>query len=216
MTTMRPGTFLQALLTACGLEDLTHQPVLGRADLERVLAAGNPVAAAALADAHRAVASGATVTLPLTLRVRTPCIDYVAEPPALVSHLPQDAVGIAATEIELIGALPDDADLQALAEIVGCVREDHPDLPIRAFTADEIAAVARSENRSLDEVVVGLRDAGWTTLSWAAGCERDVLAPNWNGRRTGYREHFVCELAGSQDRPPAAGGWMLEHLGKER
>lgn len=165
----------RALLASLHLADLI-EPVraneaLTRADLERVLRAANPIAAAALADARRAAVSGTTVTYPVTLRVRVPGVPAPSEDATKVSHDLADVALIEATEMQLVGALPSDLRLRHAVEIVRSLVAARPDLPLRAFAADDVTALAAREHTPIGTVVRELAQAGVATLDWRAGAD---------------------------------------------
>ena len=162
---------LEELLSVCGLEDLREaalgDPPLARDALERILAARNPLAAAALADLRRRQVSGDRVTLPCTLRVRWPGIAFGVEPAIHVSYPLEEIDGIDATEIQMVVDLPDDLGIQQAAELIAPVHEMRPDLGIRAFTTDAVLGAAGRGGRTLDDAIATLAQAGLTTLDWA-------------------------------------------------
>jgi len=162
------------MLEALGLGDLAEpsraRTPLARADLERVLAAGNPLAAGSLADFAREAASGREVTHPWTLRVRAPGLPPETEDATKVVHDATDFARIEATEMEMVGALPGDAPLALAIELVRSLRAVRGELTIRALTAGEISAIARKERTSRRDVVAALAENGLSTLSWRPGC----------------------------------------------
>lgn len=165
------------LLSSLGLADLADAAAarrpFARDHLDRVRNARNPLAAATLADLGRRTASAVTVTHPWTLRVRAPGLSHGLEDPTRVSHAFGDLDGIPATEIELLGELPASAPLAHAVELVRSLAAARPDLPLRAFTAREIDALAHRENRPRRDVFTALKDAGLATLSWRPGCGED-------------------------------------------
>jgi aminodeoxyfutalosine synthase len=165
----------QQLLEALGLADLVGparaNAPFSRRDLERVVAAANPIAAATLADVRREAVSGVTVTYPVTLRVRAPGLVAPHADPMQVTHALEDVAGIEATEMQMIGELPADLPLAHAQELVGSLRAARPDLPLRAFTADDVAAIARRERLPFAETLAALATAGLATLDWRPGAD---------------------------------------------
>lgn len=166
------------LVASLGLTDLaekaTAREPFARADLERVLACGNPLVAASLADRARAATAGIDVTHPWTLRVRAPGLVHGLEDPTRVSHDPGPLDDVPATEMELVGELPPDAPLGLARELVLSLRALRPDLTLRAFTAAEVAALAARDGRPLADVLAVLADAGLAALSWRPGSGIDA------------------------------------------
>lgn len=162
------------MLVSLGLDGLAatarSRTPFARADLERVLAAANPLAAGSLADTAREAASGADVTTPWTLRVRAPGLPALREDPTRVAHDLADVANVEATEMELVGALPDDAPLALAVELVRSLRAARGDLTLRALTASEVDGIARRERASRRDVVAALAENGLSTLSWRPGC----------------------------------------------
>ena len=167
-------TIRDAMLRSLGLDDLAEPAAartpFPRAARERLLACGNPLAAASLADRGRASASGVEVTHAWTLRVRAPGLVHGLEDPTKVSHAIGDVAGVPATEAEMLGELPPDTPLALAVELVRSVAAARPDLSLRALTAREVDAIATLERRPLGEVLATLRGAGLSTLSWRPGC----------------------------------------------
>ena len=168
---MNQRVHLGAMHLADLIEPARANEALTRADLERVLRAANPIAAASLADSRREAVSGATVTYPVTLRVRAPGVAATNEDATKVSHDVTDIAEIEATEMQLVGALPADLRLPHAIEIVRSLVAARSDLPLRAFAADDVIAIAARERMALDAVVRELAQAGVTTLDWRAGAD---------------------------------------------
>lgn len=162
-----------SLLVETGISDLAEAAAgtkaFDRAQLARVLAAGNPLAAARLADLRRRALAGDRALHPWTLRVRGRENEDSTEASVLVSHAMGDLAGIPATEMELVGA-PDDLDLDRACALVRRVHDSRPDLPLRAFTATRVAAWGGAPALSR------LRDCGLATLSWVAGTDDEEVA----------------------------------------
>ena len=163
----------QALLETLHLADLIDRAraneALTRADLARVLDARNPLAAASLADMRRDAVSGVTVTYPVTLRVRAPGCEAPPQNAMLVSHAFAELAGIEATEMQLVGALPAAAQLDQALEIVQPVASARRDLPLRALSADDVAAIGRHDRIAFADVLGSLAKAGVATLDWRPG-----------------------------------------------
>src|SRR6185503_1400488 len=87
-------------------------------DLRQVLDAGNPLAAAALADLRREAASGVVVAYPVTLRVRVPGFEPPREDATRVSQPLDGIAAIDATEMQMVGELPADLPLAHALELV--------------------------------------------------------------------------------------------------
>lgn len=170
----------RALLDSLHLADLIEparaNEALTRGDLERVLRARNPIAAAALADERRAAASGVNVTFPVTLRVRAPGLPAPHADAMTVSFGVDDLAGIEATEMQLLGELPADLETGQAIEIVRTLVAARPILPLRAFTADDVAAMARRGRAPAASVVAALAKAGVATLDWRPGSDASADA----------------------------------------
>ena len=170
---MSRESILRGMVDSAGLGDIwdraAHAARLPRADLERILGCGHPVAASALADAARAHRTGLQVTHPWTLRVRAPGVPFGAELETLVSHPVDRLAGIPATESQIVGDLPPDLSLGLAVEMVRSVKVARPDLQLRAFSAMRVMAIADTEHASLPAVLGDLRRAGLDTLDWEPG-----------------------------------------------
>jgi aminodeoxyfutalosine synthase len=168
---MTLSTAREQLLADLGLDDLLaparQNAEIRKEDLRRVVDAGNPIAAAALADARRAAVSDVVVTHPRTLRVRGP--RSRTSDPMLVSFALGDLGGIEATEAQLLGPFPPAMPLAQATELVRLVHHERPDLQIRAFTADDVLGIVRTEGRSEGFVLDALSTAGLTLLDWRSG-----------------------------------------------
>jgi 2-iminoacetate synthase ThiH len=163
------------LLESAGIADIldaakSDRP-LARCDLERVLATRNPIAAAALADARRDAFSGVTTTYPVTLHVRAPGLEAPPLDATRVSIPLADAAGVEATEMQVCGVIPTDMRLAHAVEIVRTLVSARPDLPLRAFTTDQVIALGTRERLSYADVVKALAESGLATLDWAAGSD---------------------------------------------
>lgn len=168
---MNHRTLLESLHLADLIEPAIANEALTRNDLDRVLRARNPLAAAALADLRRESVSGVTVTYPVTLRVRAPGLTAPHADPLTVSFAPAEVEGIEATEMQLLGDLPADLQIGNAIEIVRTLVAARPILPLRAFTADDVAAIARRERASVESVVGDLAKAGLATFDWRPGAD---------------------------------------------
>lgn len=198
------------MLAALGLADLAGPARAGTpfrdADLARVLASGNPLAAASLADAGRDARSGRDVTVPWTLRIRGPGLVQDAPHPTDVLHDCADAAAVPATEMEMVGRLPADAPLALAVEIVRTLCAARPDLTLRAFTTGEIEALSARERAPRRDVLAALRDAGLSTLSWRAGC--GVAESEAEVHRAAHRAGLrTVAVFGYRRREPAA-AWI--------
>ncbi len=184
---MNHCALIESLCLADLIEPAERNEALTRRDLERLVQAKNPLAAAALADARRAKTSGVEATFPVTLRARAPGLDAPHEDAAKVSFACADVAGIEATEMQMIGVVPDDLPLAAAVEIVQSLVAARPDLALRAFAADDVAAFARRERTPIASVVADLAKAGLATLDWRAGADASAEA---------VRVHRVAHDAG--------------------
>jgi 2-iminoacetate synthase ThiH len=167
---------LKSLHLADLIEPATKNEALTRADLERIVRAKNPLAAAALADARREATSGVTATYPVTLRVRAPGFVAPHENPTNVTHALDAVAGIEATEMQLVGALPSDLSLGQAGEVLQSLVAARPDLPLRAFTADDVSEFVRRERMPLGDVVAHLAKSGLATLDWRPGADASAEA----------------------------------------
>lgn len=167
----------RGLLEQLGLADLLDaaDAPLGRRDLDRVLAARNPLAAATLADARRERASGVTATAPVTLRLRAPGL-VVREDATKVSHDPAGVADIDADEVQMVGELPPEMPLAHACELARTLAAARPDLPLRAFTGDDVAEFVRRERMPIARVVADLAAAGVATLDWRPGADATAEA----------------------------------------
>lgn len=173
------STMQGRILTAAGVDDLSRAAAYSREltteELERVLAARNPLVAAALADTRRRAIRGAEATYPVTARV-VASGPVPAEPGVFVAHAVDDLDGLGATEIHVIGGLG--TDLDSVTTGLRAVRSARPDVPIRALTADDVAALARESGTDLADTAQRLAEAGLSVLSWRAGCELAEATPD--------------------------------------
>jgi aminodeoxyfutalosine synthase len=192
---MNHRTLLESLNLADLIEPAASNEALTRIDLDRVLRARNPIAAAALADARRNAASGVTVTYPVTLRVRVPGVEAPAEDATKVSFALDDVAGIEATETQMLGVLPADMPLAHVVEIVRSLVVARRDLPLRALTADDVAAIAAHERTPFAAVVGQLAKAGLSTLDWRPGADASPDA---------VRIHRAAHDAGMKTFAPVA------------
>jgi hypothetical protein len=175
----------RALLTSLGLAELIEPAAkngeLTRADLERVVRARNPLAAAALADARREATSGVVATYPVTLRVRAPGLVAAREDATKVSHAADAVAGVEATEMQMVGEFPADMPLgQAVA-----------------FAADDVLALVRRERMPIADVMRDLATAGLATLDWRPGADASPDA---------VRVHRAAHDAGLRTFAPVAYG----------
>jgi 2-iminoacetate synthase ThiH len=170
---MSRESILRGMVDSAGLGDLwdraSHAARLPRADLERILDSGHPLAASALADSAREHRCGIDVTHPWTLRVRAPGAPFSAEDETRVSHPVDRLAGIPASEAQIVGVLPADLSLGLAVEMVRSVKVARSDLQLRAFSAARLLAIADVEKSSLPAVLGDLRRAGLDTLDWEPG-----------------------------------------------
>jgi 2-iminoacetate synthase ThiH len=191
----------RALLTSLGLAELIEPAAkneeLTRADLERVVRARNPLAAAALADARREATSGVVATYPVTLRVRAPGLVAAREDATKVSHAADAVAGVEATEMQMVGEFPADMPLGQAVELVQSLVAARPDLPVRAFAADDVLALVRRERMPIADVMRDLATAGLATLDWRPGTDASPDA---------VRVHRAAHDAGLRTFAPVAYG----------
>jgi aminodeoxyfutalosine synthase len=74
------------------------------------------------------------------------------------------AAGEMTREFHIVGGLDMQAGLDYYAEMFRGLKARHPDVHIKALTAVEIAHIARIDKRSVEDVLLLLRDAGLDTL----------------------------------------------------
>jgi 2-iminoacetate synthase ThiH len=186
---MNHRELLETLHLADLIEPARANEALTRADLERVLRAANPIAAAALADMRRAAAYATTVTYPVTLRVRVPGVAAPSEDATKVSHDLAGVAAIEATEMQLVGPLPADLRLPHAVELVQSLVAARPDLPLRAFAADDVTAFVARERMPIANVVRELAQAGVATLDWRAGADAsdDAIRVHAHAHEAGMR-----------------------------
>ncbi len=67
-------------------------------------------------------------------------------------------------EFHIVGGLDMKAGLQYYCDMFRGLKERHPQVHIKALTAVEIAHISRIEKKSIEEVLVALREAGLDTL----------------------------------------------------
>ncbi len=67
-------------------------------------------------------------------------------------------------EFHIVGGLDMKAGLQYYADMFRGLKERYPHVHIKALTAVEIAHISRIEKKSVEEVLIALRDAGLDTL----------------------------------------------------
>ncbi len=161
------------VVETAGLGDLIERALRGarlsRDALLRVLECGNPLAAAALADARRAATSNVVVTHPWTLRVRAPGHTFAAEPATLVSHPLSRVAGVTASEVQLVGIPRSGLTLTVALDLARGVRDARPALPLRAFTASQVRTISAAESMTDRQVIEALAGSGVATLDWAPG-----------------------------------------------
>ncbi len=177
---MTRARILRSIVTSAGLDGLWDRASRGarlpRADLQKVIDCGHPLAAAALADAARENASGVDVTHPWTVRVRAPGVPVTAEDATRVSHAVEALAGIPSTEAQIVGVLPSDLPLGLAIEMVRSVKVARPDLTLRALDSARIDALAARDGTTIEHVLTELRNAGLDTLDWTPGEGRDARA----------------------------------------
>jgi aminodeoxyfutalosine synthase len=74
------------------------------------------------------------------------------------------ARGAATKEFHIVGGLHPKMGLAYYTELLRRLKQDHPEVDIKALTAVEIAHIARIEKTSARDVLQRLRDAGLTSL----------------------------------------------------
>jgi aminodeoxyfutalosine synthase len=77
-------------------------------------------------------------------------------------------------EFHIVGGLDMKAGFEYYAEMFRALKREHPQVHIKALTAVEIAHVARISKMSVEEVLVGLREAGLDTMP---GGGAEVFSP---------------------------------------
>jgi aminodeoxyfutalosine synthase len=77
-------------------------------------------------------------------------------------------------EFHIVGGLDMKAGFEYYAEMFRALKREHPEVHIKALTAVEIAHVARISKMSVEEVLVGLREAGLDTMP---GGGAEVFSP---------------------------------------
>jgi aminodeoxyfutalosine synthase len=102
-------------------------------------------------------------------------------------------------EFHIVGGLDTHAGLEYYSEMFRALKERHPDVHIKALTAVEVAHIARIEKRSVEDVLLALRDAGLDTLPGGGAevfgravratiADRKLAADDWiNVHRTAHR-----------------------------
>ncbi len=186
---MIPRAFLDGLGVGDLLEPARANTPFARRDLERLLRLRNPLAVAGLADARREAVSGVTVTHPWTLRIRAPGLPAPHEDRTRVSHEVTSVAGIVATEMQMLGTLPADAPLAQAVELVRSLVAARPELSLRAFAAQDVAALAGRERTSFRAVLETLKSAGVATLDWRPGADHgaDSLRVHRTAHEIGLR-----------------------------
>jgi aminodeoxyfutalosine synthase len=77
-------------------------------------------------------------------------------------------------EFHIVGGLDMKAGFQYYAEMFRALKREHPQVHIKALTAVEIAHIARIDKMSIEEVLIGLREAGLDTMP---GGGAEVFSP---------------------------------------
>jgi aminodeoxyfutalosine synthase len=77
-------------------------------------------------------------------------------------------------EFHIVGGLDMKAGFAYYAEMFRALKREHPQVHIKALTAVEIAHIARIDKMSVEEVLIGLREAGLDTMP---GGGAEVFSP---------------------------------------
>ncbi len=102
-------------------------------------------------------------------------------------------------EFHIVGGLDMKAGLQYYCDMFRGLKERHPQVHIKALTAVEIAHISRIEKKSVEEVLIALREAGLDTLPGGGAevfgrgvrmsiAEKKLAGSEWiNVHRTAHR-----------------------------
>lgn len=102
-------------------------------------------------------------------------------------------------EFHIVGGLDMKAGLQYYCDMFRGLKERHPNVHIKALTAVEIAHISRIEKKSVEEVLIALREAGLDTLPGGGAevfgrgvrmtiSEKKLAGSDWiNVHRTAHR-----------------------------
>jgi aminodeoxyfutalosine synthase len=102
-------------------------------------------------------------------------------------------------EFHIVGGLDMKAGLQYYCDMFRGLKERHPQVHIKALTAVEIAHISRIEKKSVEEVLIALREAGLDTLPGGGAevfgrgvrmtiSEKKLAGSDWiNVHRTAHR-----------------------------
>jgi aminodeoxyfutalosine synthase len=77
-------------------------------------------------------------------------------------------------EFHIVGGLDMKAGFQYYADMFRALKREHPQVHIKALTAVEIAHIARIDKMSIEDVLIGLREAGLDTMP---GGGAEVFSP---------------------------------------
>lgn len=88
---------------------------------------------------------------------------YLLQPQEIVERVRAD-VEAGATEIHLVGGCHPDVGLAYCLEVLGRLRAAYPEVCLQAFTAVEVAHVARQDGLPVAEVLARMKEAGLTGL----------------------------------------------------
>jgi aminodeoxyfutalosine synthase len=73
------------------------------------------------------------------------------------------------TEVHIVGGLHPDWSYEQFIEIVRAVKEEFPELHIKAYTAEEIKYIAKKGNKSVKDTLMDLIEAGLGSLPGGGG-----------------------------------------------
>ncbi len=81
----------------------------------------------------------------------------------------EKAYRMGATELHIVGSLNPKLPFEYYEEILKMLHEKYPEISLKAYTAVEIAHIAKASNMSVKEVLLRLKKAGLTSLPGGGG-----------------------------------------------
>jgi len=107
------------------------------------------------------------------------------------------AKDLGATEVHIVGGFHPDLQLDYYEEMMSVIKQKHPDMTIKAFTAAEIFYLSKLTKNSITEILSRLKDAGLDSMP-GGGAELfhpDVRSKIIRGKCTGQEWLDTIEIA---------------------
>ncbi|WP_456398023.1 aminofutalosine synthase MqnE [Desulfurobacterium sp.] len=73
------------------------------------------------------------------------------------------------TEVHIVGGLHPEWEFDYYIEMVKRIKDEFPDIQIKAFTAEEIKHIADRGGKSIEETLIALKEAGLTSMPGGGG-----------------------------------------------